>query len=33
MIVVFTNGAAVKELSIRSNALVQANEVVGQVKG
>lgn len=28
MIVVFTNGAAVKELSIRSNALVQANEVV-----
>ncbi|MFS0926946.1 N-acetylglucosamine-specific PTS transporter subunit IIBC [Enterococcus durans] len=33
MIVVFTNGAAVKELAIRSNALVQANEVVGQVKG
>lgn len=33
MIVVFTNGAAVKELSVRSNALVQANEVVGQVKG
>ncbi len=33
MIVVFTNGAAVNELSIRSNALVQANEVVGQVKG
>lgn len=33
MIVVFTNGAAVKELSIRSNALVQANEVIGQVKG
>lgn len=33
MIVVFTNGAAVKELVIRSNALVQANEVVGQVKG
>ncbi|MDT2836556.1 N-acetylglucosamine-specific PTS transporter subunit IIBC [Enterococcus durans] len=32
MIVVFTNGAAVKELAIRSNALVQANEVVGQVK-
>ena len=33
MIVVFTSGAAVKELAIRSNALVQANEVVGQVKG
>lgn len=33
MIVVFTNRAAVKELAIRSNALVQANEVVGQVKG
>lgn len=32
MIVVFTNGAAVKELAIRSNAFVQANEVVGQVK-
>lgn len=33
MIVVFTNEAAVKELTIRSNALVEANEVIGQVKG
>ncbi len=33
MIVVFTNGEAVRELSLRSSALVEANEVVGHVKG
>lgn len=33
MIVVFTTGEAVKELLLCSNALVEANEVVGRVKG